>query len=159
MNRLVFLLLWGCADTPPPTSPSNPPPVETPAEVVDVPPPVDAVPRPETGLCPADLTALSNWLPPSPYVPTQPICVQFMERKMGECAQAIVDAIADVPVQTVNPADGMAMSPLHLDAQCECVPERRAAVDGCTGAADCETFARCAINLIGDGWQPQGTAP
>lgn len=67
-------------------------------------------------------------------------------------------AVMQVIEQQPQPAakDGpIVPSPLHLDAQCQCVPERKAAVSGCTDAPDCETFAKCAVTLTRDGWTPR----
>ncbi|MFT4978953.1 MAG: hypothetical protein ACI8S6_004863 [Myxococcota bacterium] len=59
------------------------------------------------------------------------------------------------PMAELDISSALAKSALHLDAQCECVPERRAEVSGCAGAPDCETFARCAVTLTRDGWRPR----
>lgn len=141
MLQIGLLTLMACGSPEP-----------TPAEP-DITAPEPA-PTPAPGLCPADLADLSGWSPVEPYVATKSACARFQERKSGECSEAIVAAIMALPSVDADPAAGLTPSPLHLDAQCQCVPERRAAVSGCTGAADCETFARCAVNLLRDGWHP-----
>ena len=132
-------------------------PEPTPAEpliTAQTPAPAPAPAPAPPGLCPPDLSDLSSWRPIEPYVPTAPNCVRFQERKSGECSEAILAAILALPPEDADPSSGLTMSPLHLDAQCQCVPERQAAVSGCAGAADCGTFARCAVNLLRDGWRP-----
>ena len=93
---------------------------------------------------------------PSPYVPTESVCLAFQARKSGECMDAVVAVISALPPEAGASMAAAATTPLHLDAQCQCVPERRAAISSCVSAPDCEAFARCAVPLTRDGWQPGG---